>query len=118
MGELCLVLAVVKAGRWKKSRRHSYRHNAGGVSGVTCRALRSHQVGDGARGAKGSRSSVSVQMRLAGKVGSCQVRVYCPMAGAIVRERIRGLGKRRCYVGLLSPMAGRTLGVHVLRYLQ
>lgn len=85
---------------------------------MTCRTLRCHQMGDGARGTESSRSSVGIQVRLAGEVGSgCQVRVYRPMAGAVVRERIWGLRKCGCYVGLLSSMAGSSLGVHVLRYL-
>lgn len=75
-------------------------------------------MGNGARGTESSRSGVGVQVRLAGEVGSgCQVRVYCPMAGAVVWERIWGLGKCGCNVGMLSSMAGRSLSVHVLRYL-
>lgn len=112
MGKLSLVLAGVDGGRGQDARAHAdgdLVDDAGGVGGVLHRvpgrALRGHQVRDGARGAQGGGGGVCVQVGLRGQVGGGgQVGMDRAVAGAIVREGVRGLSYRWSDVGLLSPV--------------
>lgn len=114
MGKLSLVLTRVDGGRGQDARAHAdgdLVDDAGGVGGVLHRvpggALRGHQVRDGARGAQGGGGSVCVQVGLGGQVSSGsrgQVGMNGTVAGAIVRERVRGLSYRWSDVGLLFPV--------------
>lgn len=120
MGKLSLVLAGVDGGRGQHARAHAdghLVHDAGVgavIHGVPGRALRGHQVSHGARGAQGSGGRVRVQVGLAGQVGGRQVGVNGAVAGAVVREGVRGLSYGGGDVGLLPPVTACALCREVL----
>ena len=124
MGKLSLVLTRVDGGRGQNAWAHAdgdLVDDAGGVGGVLHgvprRPLGGHQVRDGARGAQGGRGGVGVEVGLGGQVSSSsrgQVRMNRTVAGAIVRERVRGLSYRWSDVGLLSPVTPCAISRDVL----
>lgn len=92
------------------------------LHGVTCRALGGHQVGHGAGGAQGRGRRVGVEVGLGGEVGCCgsggQVGVHSAVAGAVVREGVRGLSHRGSDVGLLPAVGPGALCGDVLLSLE
>lgn len=79
-------------------------------------------MGHGAGGAQGRGRRVGVEVGLGGEVGcggSCgQVGVHSAVAGAVVREGVRGLSHRGSDVGLLPAVAPGALCGDVLLSLE